>query len=177
MSENAKQMLSEIDTTAGESDKPRIAVCAGTGCMSSESDKIIEALVAELEARGMSDEVEVRQTGCFGFCEQGPIAIVYPDETFYVQVKPSDAPEIIDRHIKEGEHVDGLLYHDPATDEAVPRWHDIRFYDKQVRVVLERCGIIDPESIEHYITYDGYKGLRRALLEMTRNEIIEEVLR
>ena len=153
-----------------------IAVCMGTGCSSSASTRVRESLREELARMGLGDEVEVRRTGCFGFCEQGPIMVVYPDETFYTQVKPSDAERIVAEHIIDGKPVEALLYKDPAGTERTEKWHDLGFYGKQQRVLLGNCGVIDPEDIGHYVAKDGYVALRKALTELTPEQVIEDVL-
>ena len=153
-----------------------MAVCRGTGCSSSASAEVRQALCDELDARGLSDRVEIRRTGCFGFCEAGPIVVVHPEETFYTHVSPGDAEAIIEEHVVGGKPVERLLYRDVATDTAVERWHEIGFYGKQQRILLSNCGIIDPENIGHYLAFDGYSALEKVLTEMTAEEVIEEVL-
>ena len=130
----------------------------------------------ELAKHGLEDEVEVRRTGCFGFCEQGPILVVYPDETFYTQVKPRAAKKIVEDHIVGGKTVEKSLYKDPNSDVRVEKWHDVGFYGKQQRILLENCGVVDPEEISHYIARDGYLALRKVLSEMSPQQVIEEVL-
>lgn len=152
-----------------------VAICMGTGCSSSASGELRQALCNELDRRGLGEEVEVRRTGCFGFCAQGPIAVVYPDETFYTQVKPGDAQAIVAEHIVGGRRVEPLLYHDPASAAVVEKWHTIGFYSKQRRVLLGNSGIIDPENIDHYLAREGYQALRRALMEMTPEQVIEVI--
>jgi NADH:ubiquinone oxidoreductase subunit F (NADH-binding)/(2Fe-2S) ferredoxin len=152
-----------------------IAVCLGTGCTSSASSKVHQALREELEEQGLAGQVEVRRTGCFGFCEQGPIVVVYPDETFYTQVKPANAKKIVQEHVIGGEPVARLLYQDPASDERIEKWHDIGFYGKQQRILLSNCGIIDPENIDHYLAKDGYQALHNVLAKMTPEQVIDEV--
>ncbi len=153
-----------------------IAVCMGTGCSSSESTRVRESLRQELAKQGLEDEVEVRRTGCFGFCEQGPILVVYPDETFYTQVKPRNAKKIIEEHVIGGKPVEKLLYKDPSSEEQVEKWHDVGFYGKQQRILLGNCGVIDPESIGHYIAKDGYLAQHKVLSTMSPEAVIEEVL-
>jgi len=153
-----------------------IAVCMGTGCTSSDSDKVRDVLREELAKHGLEDEVEVRRTGCFGFCEQGPILVVYPEETFYTQMKPRAAKKIVEEHIVGGKPVEKSLYKDPNSDERVEKWHDVGFYGKQQRILLENCGVVDPEEIGHYIARDGYLALRKTLSEMSPQQVIEEVL-
>jgi NADH:ubiquinone oxidoreductase subunit F (NADH-binding)/(2Fe-2S) ferredoxin/NAD-dependent dihydropyrimidine dehydrogenase PreA subunit len=152
-----------------------ILVCGGTGCESSNSKLIYQNLVEEAKKQGVENDVQIVQTGCFGFCEKGPIIKVLPDDSFYVEVKPEDAKEIIAEHIIKGREVRRLLYNKEkkATEEV----EEIPFYKKQVRIVLRNCGVINPENIEEYIARDGYLGLEKALFEMTPEQIIDEVKR
>jgi len=151
-----------------------ILVCGGTGCESSHSEEIYRNLIKEAEALGVSHDVQVVKTGCFGFCEKGPIVKVLPSESFYVEVKPEDAHEIIAEQVVKGREVTRLLYRkDKKSDTA--KLEDIKFYQKQFRIVLRNCGVINPESIDEYIARDGYKALEKALFEMTPEEIIAEV--
>ncbi len=152
-----------------------LLVCGGTGCHSSESDAIVCNLRDELEARGLSEKVQVILTGCFGFCEKGPIVKVMPDNTFYVQVKPEDAQIIVEEHVIKGRKVTRLLYHDPKTKEAVGDSRHMGFYKKQLRIVLRNCGFINPENIDEYIARDGYMALGKVLSEMTPEQVIKEI--
>ena len=147
--------------------KMYILVCGGTGCQSSDSPKIIENLESALTARGLEDDVKVIRTGCFGFCEKGPIVKILPDNTFYTQVKPEDADEIVETHIVRGEKVDRLLYVDPKSGEAISDSKHMDFYKKQKRVALRNCGFIDPENIEEYIGQDGYQALAKCITQLT----------
>lgn len=151
-----------------------ILVCGGTGCLSSQSNEIVDQLIAHIEEAGMSEEVQVLKTGCFGFCEKGPIVKILPDNTFYVQVKPEDAEEIVKEHIVKGRKVPRLLYEDPTTEEHVSDSKHMDFYKKQMRVALRNCGFIDPDNIEEYIARDGYAALAK-VLTMTQEEVINEV--
>ena len=130
-----------------------ILVCGGTACESSNSPKIYENLVAALKEFGFDDKVTVKKTGCFGFCEKGPIVKVLPDESFYVEVKPEDAREIIESHIVKGVEVERLLYKENGKHAS--KGEDIEFYKKQKRIVLRNCGLINPEDITEYIAHDG----------------------
>ncbi len=152
-----------------------ILVCGGTGCQSSDSQKIVENLQAELAERGLEDMVEVVRTGCFGFCEKGPIVKILPDNTFYTQVKPEDAQEIVESHIMNNEKVQRLLYQDPKTGEHISDSKHMDFYKKQQRVALRNCGYIDPENIKDYIGQEGYQALAKCITRMTPEEVIEEV--
>lgn len=150
-----------------------LLVCGGTGCRASESKKIVEELRTVLRTKGLDNEVQVVTTGCFGFCEKGPIVKVMPDNTFYVEVKPKDAEEIINEHIIKGRKVQRLLYVDPKKDEPVSDSKHMGFYQKQIRIALRNCGFIDPENIDEYIARDGYAALGKALTELTPDETID----
>ncbi len=152
-----------------------ILVCGGTGCESSKSDEIYRNLIAEAEKQGVKDQVQIVKTGCFGFCEKGPIVKVLPEESFYVEVKPADAAEIIAEQILKGREVNRLLYRKDESKKGAGTVEDIEFYQKQVRVVLRNCGVINPENIDEYIARDGYIGLEKALFQMTPEQIIEEL--
>jgi NADH-quinone oxidoreductase subunit F len=167
----------EAETVVDDGKHKWIAVCRGTGCVSSESGQIHQALVDELASHGLDGNVEVRRTGCFGFCSQGPIVVIHPEETFYTHVKPEDAKEIVASHIVGGKKVERLLYFDPALNINVEKWSEIGFYGKQKRILLRNCGIVDPENIEHYIARGGYEALRQVLSKMTPEQVIDEVMR
>ncbi|MBP1589319.1 MAG: NADH-quinone oxidoreductase subunit NuoF [Kiritimatiellae bacterium] len=154
--------------------KTYLLVCGGTGCEANHSDKLYEALQAELKKAGADAEAQVVRTGCFGFCEKGPIVKVLPDETFYVSVKPEDAAEIVAEHVVKGRPVKRLLY-DDAQSRLNTKLEDIKFYQKQFRIVLRNCGVINPESIEEYIARDGYAALSKVLTEMTPDQVLEEL--
>lgn len=154
--------------------KNYILVCGGTGCESSRSDLIYRNLIEEAKAMGMADQVQVIKTGCFGFCEQGPIVKVLPEDSFYVQVKPEDAHDIIAEHVVKGREVTRLLYN-KAPKSPLEEVEDIQFYQKQERIVLKNCGLIDPENIDDYIATDGYKALEKVLFEMTPEDVIAEM--
>ena len=151
-----------------------ILVCGGTGCLSSRSGEIVDELNRYISEAGMSEEVQVLKTGCFGFCEKGPIVKILPDNTFYVQVQPEDAEEIVKEHIIKGRKVTRLLYEDPESKEYVSDSKHMNFYKKQKRVALRNCGFINPENIEEYIARDGYAALAK-VLTMTQQEVIDEV--
>ncbi|MDA3823516.1 MAG: NADH-quinone oxidoreductase subunit NuoF [Bacteroidales bacterium] len=149
-----------------------LLVCGGTGCKSSDSDIIVEKLKKELTKQGLEDTVQVIMTGCFGFCEKGPIVKVMPDNTFYTQVKPEDAEDIIEEHVVKGRRVERLLYKSPETDKHVEDSKHMGFYKKQLRIALRNCGVINPESIDEYIARDGYMALGKVLTEMSPEETI-----
>ncbi len=152
-----------------------LLVCGGTGCHAAESDAIVCNLRDELEAKGLNETVQVILTGCFGFCEKGPIVKVMPDNTFYVQVKPEDAQTIVEEHIIKGRKVTRLLYKDPLTKEAVSDSKHMGFFKKQMRIALRNCGFINPENIDEYIAREGYQALGKVLSEMTPDEVIKLV--
>lgn len=155
--------------------KMHLLVCAGTGCRASESDKLVESLKSEIEANGMSADAQVVKTGCFGFCEKGPIVKIMPDNTFYTQVKPADATEIVSEHLVKGRHVKRLLFVDPESKKEVDAAKDMGFYKKQLRLALRNCGFIDPENISEAIGRDAYLALGKALTEMSPSEVINEI--
>jgi NADH:ubiquinone oxidoreductase subunit F (NADH-binding)/(2Fe-2S) ferredoxin/NAD-dependent dihydropyrimidine dehydrogenase PreA subunit len=155
--------------------KMHLLVCCGTGCISSQSDRIVESLKTALKNRNLQDEVKVVLSGCFGFCEKGPIVKVAPDNTFYVQVRPEDAQEIVDEHVLKGRKVQRLLYVDPETEEHIADSKHMGFYKKQMRIALRNCGFIDPENINEYIAQGGYQALGKALSEMTPKDVVEEM--
>ncbi len=150
-----------------------VFVCQGTGCLSSESGPVYEALRAEVARLGLRD-VEVDFTGCHGFCEQGPNVVVEPEGIFYTHVQSEDAAEIVHSHLRDGKLVERLFYRDPVTNKAIPYYSEINFYKKQQRIILRNCGRINPEKIDHYIAQGGYRALRKAFL-MTPEEVIEEI--
>ena len=155
--------------------RSHVLVCGGTGCTSSNSLAIIEALEAEIAKKGLQDEVKVVRTGCFGLCALGPIMIVYPEGSFYSQVKVTDVPEIVEEHLLKGRLVKRLLYDETVTMDDVKSLQETDFYKKQHRVALRNCGVIDPESIEEYIAFDGYMALAKCLKEYTPAEVIQIV--
>ena len=153
--------------------KMHLLVCAGTGCHSSESNLVYEMLRDEVERKGLASEVQIIRTGCFGFCEKGPIVKVLPDNTFYTQVKPSDAREIVDEHVIKGRSVYRLLYTDPETKEHILDSKHMGFYKKQLRIALRNCGTIDPENIDESIARNAYQALGRVLTAYSPQETIE----
>ncbi len=155
--------------------RSHVLVCGGTGCTSSHSAEIIEALEREIAAKGLNEEIKVVKTGCFGLCALGPIMIVYPEGCFYSQVKVEDVPEIVEEHFLKGRMVTRLLYDETVTEDAVKSLEQTRFYSKQKRVALRNCGVIDPERIEEYIARDGYQALEKCLNHMTPDEVINVV--
>ena len=157
--------------------RTHVMICGGTGCTSSDSPKIAEAMEQEIVKLGLQDEVKVVRTGCFGLCAMGPVMIVYPDGTFYSRVKVSDVPEIASEHLLKGRIVERLVHRDDEAGEKVevPTLKDIEFYKPQLRVALRNCGVINPENIEEYIAMDGYSALGKVLTEMKPEEVIDLV--
>jgi len=151
-----------------------ILVCGGTGCESSKAGELFNQIAIALDKENLRDGVQLVKTGCFGFCEKGPIVKILPDEAFYVNVKPEDAAEIVQEHIVKGRPVDRLLYREAESKEHA-RFDDISFYQKQFRIVLRNCGAINPESTEEYIARDGYLALEKVLTSMTPDDVIAEL--
>lgn len=155
--------------------RSHVLVCGGTGCTSSNSAAIIEALETQIAEKGLSEEIKVIKTGCFGLCALGPIMIVYPEGSFYSQVKVEDIPEIVEEHLLKGRIVTRLLYDETVTTEEIKSLNDTTFYAKQHRVALRNCGVIDPENIDEYIAYDGYQALAKCLTEYTPEQVIQVI--
>ncbi len=153
--------------------KMHLLVCGGTGCHASESESLLSHLKAIVTDKGLENEVQVIATGCFGFCEKGPIVKIMPDNTFYTQVTPADALEIIEEHVIKGRKVNRLLYIDPENKVHIADSKHMGFYKKQIRIALRNCGFIDPENIDEYISRDGYEALAKSLTEMTPQQVIE----
>lgn len=157
------------------SEYKELLICGGTGCVSSQSNLLLENLNSEIEKHGLSDKVKASITGCFGFCEKGPIVKVFPEDVFYVEVTPDDAAELVKSHLVDGHKLERLLYEEPTIKEKVNTQHEMEFYKKQERIALRNCGLINPELIEEYIANRGYEALGRCISEMTPEEVIEEV--
>lgn len=155
--------------------RTNILVCGGTGCLASEAEKVQRNLELILKARGYEKEAKIIKTGCFGFCEQGPIVKIEPENVFYVRVGPKDAKDIIDEHIIKGRKVERLLYKEPYEKEKIDTQENIPFYKKQLRIALRNCGLVNPEDIYEYIALGGYEALGKAITKMSRDEIIETV--
>ena len=170
--EKRKELDLRVNLKANTREK-HILVCHGTGCTSSKSPKIIENFRRIIDEKGI-ENVRVIQTGCFGLCAKGPIVIIRPEDTFYAMVKPEDCEEIINEHILEGKIVERLLCKD-IDNSVVQRLDELTFYKKQERIALKNCGIIDPENIDEYIAFDGYKALEKVLFEMSQDDVINEV--
>ncbi len=175
-----KKMLEKIRSeilSKREPSKPCIAICASTGCASLGSLELVERLKEELEKKGLTDKVDLKLTGCMGFCELGPRLTIYPEEIPYFKVKPEDAEDIVSQTIIKGQIIERLLYVDPSTGERIRRLEDIPFYRYQYRLLLENNAKIDPKNIEDYIALGGYQALAKALFEMKPEEIVDEIKR
>jgi NADH-quinone oxidoreductase subunit F len=154
--------------------KRTVFICRGTGCVSGGSDAVYEALRDELVKQGVTG-ARIDFTGCHGFCQQGPNVVVEPDGIFYTHVDVEDAPDIVASHLRDGQPVERLFYHDPVTGQAIPRYDDIKFYGEQQRIVLRNCGHINPERIGDYIARGGYQSLKKVVFTMKPEEVIEEI--
>ncbi|UWG99191.1 NADH-quinone oxidoreductase subunit NuoF [Dehalobacter sp. DCM] len=167
-----KQLISVI--LEPDKSNKQILVCNGTGCYSSGSQTLIDLLKEGLAERNITD-VDVRSTGCHGFCEQGPTVIIDPGNTFYTKVKSEDIPEIIAKDIVGDEKIQRLLYQDPTSGEYADNFQTVNLFAKQQRVILDNCGKIDPEQISHYLAKDGYQGLEKAVKRMSPDDVVAEV--
>ncbi len=166
----------KVAVSAAGDGKRRVSVCAGTACVFAGSMKVRDAFVAEIEAAGLDDAVEVAIIGCHGLCSQGPLAVVSGDETYYPRLKVKDVKQVVAEHLAGGAVVVELLYVDPATGERVACAHDIPFYAQQTRIALRDVGIVDPERIDEFLVRGGYEAARTALTTMQPDDIVEEVL-
>jgi (2Fe-2S) ferredoxin len=153
-----------------------LMLCAGTGCVSGGSYKIKEALERELAKHKLTDEVTVVMTGCNGFCAQGPVMVVQPDEIFYQRLSEKDIPHLVEEHMLKGRPVEKLMFTPPDKKSVVPKMSEIGFFKKQRLVALRNRGLIDPEVIEEYIARDGYKALAKVLTEMKPEEVVQEMI-
>ncbi len=160
--------------------RSHVLICGGTGCTSSGSIALRDTLAAELQAKGLENEVKIVMTGCFGLCALGPIMIIYPEGTFYSMVKKEDIPEIVEEHLLKGRIVERLVYSDTGAEKVenptTVSLNDTAFYKKQKRIALRNCGVINPEDIDEYIARDGYFALEKVLTKMTPDDVIKEVL-
>ncbi|MGL5278079.1 MAG: NADH-ubiquinone oxidoreductase-F iron-sulfur binding region domain-containing protein [Cetobacterium sp.] len=156
-------------------EKKKILICGGTGCLSAKGEQIVENLRNSIKEHGLKDEVEVIQTGCFGFCEKGPIVKIMPENTFYIEVKPEDAERIVVEDIISEKRIVELLYIDPKNGERVFEGENMEFYKKQIRIALKNCGSIDPESIEQYMAAEGYAALKKILTTMTPESVVKVI--
>ena len=153
----------------------KLLICGGTGCHAMGSIALKETLDKELEAKGLQDKAQVIETGCNGFCAMGPLMVIQPDGVFYQKIKAEDVPELVEEHLVNNKQVERLLYKNPVNKKRIPKQDDIPFFAHQMPRALRNKGIIDPESIDDYIGRGGYKGTARALLDITPDDIIEQV--
>jgi len=156
--------------------KPCIAICSGTGCHAYGSERVNSAFIEEIERQGLEDKIDIKRTGCHGFCERGTLVVIYPQETCYIQVQPEDAAEIV-QSISDGKIIERLLYVDPASGKNIIRESEIPFYQNQSRIVFGNNRRIDPKNIEDYLALGGYSALAKALSQMTPEQVLEEVKR
>ncbi len=156
--------------------RSHVLICGGTGCTSSGSEQVANVLEKELEKAGLTEEVKVVKTGCFGLCALGPIMVVYPEGSFYSEVNADKIPEIVSEHLLKGRPVKKYLYNETVAEDTIKSLNETAFYKKQQRVALRNCGVIDPENIEEYIGEDGYQALGKVLTEMTPEEVIKVIL-
>ncbi len=157
--------------------RANVLTCGGTGCTASGSEGVLEALHKEIARRGLATEVRLIQTGCRGFCAMGPVVMIYPEGIFYCLVRPEDVPLLVEETLVKGRVVERLTYKEPAQHKAIPHYGEIPFYQKQLRIALRNCGMIDPENIEEYIARDGYAALTKVLTEMTPEDVLDEMKR
>ena len=155
--------------------RSHVLVCGGTGCHSSGSLAVMKALNAEIQRKDLAEEIKVVETGCNGYCAAGPVMVVYPEGIFYQKVTPEDVPELVSEHLLKGRPVERLFYREPAEKEGIPGMLDIPFFAHQQLIVLRNKGLIDAEQIDEYIARDGYQAAGQALLEMTSEEIVQEI--
>ncbi len=158
-----------------EAETKDLCVCGGTGCLAGGAKEVRTSLEEEMVKRGLADRIQITLTGCRGFCARGPLVGIHPGDILYCNVKPEDAPHIIDETLLKGNIIDRLTYFDVNTQQHIVRYHDIPFYSKQERLLLRNCGLINPEKIEEYIATNGYQALVKALTEMTPEEVISVV--
>ncbi|MGD8271204.1 MAG: NADH-ubiquinone oxidoreductase-F iron-sulfur binding region domain-containing protein [Desulfobacterales bacterium] len=170
LEEFRKSILSKRDP-----DKPCITLCSGSACHATGSREVAASIEAEIKKQGLSAAVDVRKTGCHGFCERGPIIVIHPEKICYFQIKPEDVPEIVSRTIKEKQVIERLLYSDPNTKEKIIHESEIPFYKNQERLVFGSNGSIDPKRIDDYLAIDGYSALAKVLAGMTSGQVVEEV--
>ena len=166
----------KVAVSAERNGKRRVAVCAGTACVFAGSMKVRDAFVAEVEAAGLRDEVEVAIIGCHGLCSQGPLAVVSDGDTYYPRLKVKDVKRIVEEHLVGGALVEKLLYLDPDSGARIACAHDIPFYSQQTRIALRDVGVIDPENLDEYLARGGYEAARKALLAMQPDEIVAEII-
>jgi len=157
-------------------DKTCITICTGTGCLAYGTQKMVDSFRAEIDKRNLTGTVDLRTSGCHGFCERGPIVVIYPERIFYQRVGLDDAPEILDKTIEEGEIIERLLYVDPVSDKRIVHENEVPFYQKQERLLLNQNPEIDPRSLEDYLALGGYSALAKVLSSMKSQQVIDEII-
>jgi len=176
-----KQTLVNLELRLGKrnpdaTDKHHVLICQGTGCLSASADKIEDAFRAELEKHNLTESVHIARTGCFGICQAGPVVLVYPEGAFYSHIEVKAVEQITKEHLLDGAPVQKFLLPDAVCENGeIKPIKEVPFYNKQERISLRLCGLINPENITEYIAFDGYKALEKVLFDMTPEEIIEEV--
>ncbi len=167
--------INTLQANEKQGNKKLVSLCAGSGCGAYGTADVYKAMVAELEAQGMVDEVEVRLTGCHGFCEKGPIMVIHPEGIFYPQVKVAHVPGIVEQTLKNGELVKKLIFKDPVTKKKLVYEHEIPFYKLQERIIFGSNGLIDPTNIDHYLTQGGYAPLAKSLFDLDDTDVIDQI--
>lgn len=176
MIKEGKGSVGEVDPfNIGDGAKKHVLICAGTGCTSSKSPKILEKFEEEINKHNLKDEVKIIKTGCFGFCEAGPIVVVYPEGTFYSHIKIEEVEKITEEHLLNGRIVKDLLFKDSIKEDEIIPISEVDFYKKQERMALRNCGLINPEDINEYIAFDGYRALANMLTKMKPEDVINEI--
>jgi len=168
--------LQEAAKQRFDPEKPCIAFCTGTGCLAYGTQKLVDTLKDEIVKRNLGDRVYIRNTGCHGFCERGPMAVIYPQKIFYQKIKLEDVPDIIEKTALKGEVIDRLLYKDPVTKTKIVKEDEVPFYKKQMRLVFGMNGLIEPTSIDDYLAIGGYGALAKALHQMQPQQVVDEVI-
>ena len=173
--EHLKEALS-VRMGKQKDNKRHVLICEGTGCLSADAAKIEQVFVDELAKNNLTDSVDIVRTGCFGYCQVGPIVIIYPEGSFYSRVKLEDIPKITLEHLVNGTPIKDLLLPEAVNaDGSVTPFAEVPFYKIQKRVALRLCGLVNPENITEYIAFDGYKALGKVLFEMSREDVIKEI--
>ena len=169
--QNLRRSLQE----SKDGNKPCVTICAGTGCQACGASEVVDRFRKEISERNLAGKVDVRATGCHGFCERGPLVVIRPEMICYTNVEASDVSEILSRTVLEGQVIERLLYQDPVTGKRITHEQDIPFYRLQQRMVFGRNGEIDPTEVDDYIAIGGYQGLEKVVSGMTPEEVIETV--
>ncbi|NPV26587.1 MAG: NADH-quinone oxidoreductase subunit NuoF [Firmicutes bacterium] len=175
-----QRMWPRLATLAGEQNQIneyQVLVCSGTGCTASRSQAVLKALNRAIADSGLEERVRVVKTGCFGFCKQGPIIVIYPDKTFYCHVQEKDVEEIVNTHLQSGQLVEKLLYREPDREKVEQKLDELLFFEHQQRIALRNCGVINPEDIQEYIALDGYLALANVLIDRNPARVIEEIIK